>query len=124
MFYPKSDLCPFNCDKSADISYDNQVVSNQSELARNNDDDTTASSQHCLMKRIREVDFAIIDLNLFLDTHPNCTEALELFSKLTTVSKNLKREYQAKYGPLYATGSSDRTPFDWIEKCYKWPWEM
>ena len=76
-----------------------------------------------MMQKIQEIDFAIIDLNLFLDTHPNCKDALELFTKLAATSRSLKSDYQRKYGPLYAANSENSTPFAWVHDDYKWPWQ-
>lgn len=76
-----------------------------------------------LLNKIRETIFAIVDLNLFLDTHPNCKEALELFNALSFTLESLKREYTAKYGPLKAVDSSNNTPFEWVSNKYLWPWQ-
>ena len=121
MFYPKAECCPFNCDNAAS---DNSAMSPEVDYCKNNIENGNNVSTKCeMMRKIQEVDFAIIDLNLFLDTHPDCDEALELFTKLAATSKSLKNDYQAKYGPLYAPYSSKNTPFEWVEKCGKWPWE-
>ena len=121
MFYPKAECCPFNSDNAA---FDNNALSSETNKCKNNIENDNIVSTKCeMMRKIQEVDFAIIDLNLFLDTHPDCAEALELFTKLTATSKSLKNDYQAKYGPLYVTKSSNNVPFDWVEKCSKWPWE-
>lgn len=121
MFYPKAECCPFNSDNAAS---DNNALSSETNKCKNNIENDNIVSTKCeMMRKIQEVDFAIIDLNLFLDTHPDCAEALELFTKLTATSKSLKNDYQAKYGPLYVTKSSNNVPFDWVEKCSKWPWE-
>lgn len=76
-----------------------------------------------LLKKISEVGFAIYDLNLFLDTHPHCEEALKLFKSLAFTLESLKTSYQAKYGPLEAMYSSDKTPFEWVSENQKWPWQ-
>ena len=34
-----------------------------------------------LLKAIQKYDFALYDLNLYLDTHPHSKEALQLFQK-------------------------------------------
>ena len=123
MFYPKADFCPFNCDKPNEQP-DNPAQTNSETNAYYKDKNSMDFSQCEMMRQIQEIDFAIIDLNLFLDTHPNCIEALELFSELAHKSKNLKKEYQVKYGPLYAPESQGKAPFEWIDKCRKGTWEM
>ena len=39
-----------------------------------------------LMKKIQTYDFYLVDLHLFLDSHPNCKEALEYFKKYKELS--------------------------------------
>jgi len=131
MYYPKAKCCPFNTDdEKAPLTPRQPTVRAESESEPETEHDCNHSgseshtgSKHEMMQKIQEIDFAIIDLNLFLDTHPNCKEALELFTELCATSKSLKNDYQAKYGPLYATKSSRNTPFEWVGACYKWPWE-
>jgi len=124
MFYPKADCCPFNADENCASAHKDGLKQREADLFNNNMENDNHNYSKCEMARqIQEIDFAIIDLNLFLDTHPNCKEALELFTELCATSKSLKNDYQAKYGPLYATKSSRNTPFEWVGACYKWPWE-
>lgn len=126
MFFPKTEFCPFNTDEMPDCHCDNssesQVMDN--ELSNSNMETMPEYDGKCeMMKKIQEMSFAIVDLNLFLDTHPDCEQALELFKKLAASLKSLRSDYQSKYGPLYATESSDKTPFAWVKEDYKWPWE-
>ena len=109
MFYPEENSNP-------DI---NSLKSDMFNLENENN----TNCQKAMMKKIQETDFAIIDLNLFLDTHPECEEALELLTKLCATSKSLKKDYQKNYGPLYVENTPNNTPFQWIEATCKWPWE-
>ena len=81
------------------------------------------TTQNELLNQIRETVFAIVDLNLFLDTHPNCKEALELFTSLAFTLEALKREYTSHYGPLKAVDSANDIPFEWVSEQYLWPWQ-
>lgn len=81
-------------------------------------------TQNELLTKIQEVGFALTDLNLYLDTHPECTQGLELFKKLAATLKSLKSDYTAKYGPLYARDSDNPAFFQWVKDGYKWPWEL
>ena len=123
MFYPKADCCPFNCDEpdKADTHSSSLQEDENLKLCLETPENICAKNE--MMRKIQELDFAIIDLNLFLDTHPNCEEALELFTRLCATSKSVKNDYQAKYGPLYANKTPNSTPFMWVEECKKWPWE-
>ena len=80
-------------------------------------------SKSSLLNKVREVTFAVVELNLFLDTHPNNCEALALFKKLCANKEILLKEYQSKYGPLTACQSSETSPFEWVDDNYAWPWQ-
>lgn len=49
---------------------------------------------------IQQVSFALIDLTLFLDTHPNQSEAGQLKRELQEKRKQLMQEFAQKYYPL------------------------
>ena len=123
MFYPKADCCPFNSDErdAKNMPHSHLPEDAKAEILLENEMNVSARCE--MMRKIQEVDFAIIDLNLFLDTHPECKEALDLFTQLASTSKSLKTDHQRKYGPLYVQNSSNSVPFEWVEKCEKWPWE-
>lgn len=76
-----------------------------------------------MMKKIQEVEFATIDLNLYLDNHPENQRALMDYNSLTSELINLKRIYEMKYGPLTNFGyAPSKYPWQWIES--PWPWEI
>lgn len=50
--------------------------------------------------QIRSLEFAITELALYLDTHPDEAKALCLHRKYAKELKELKDEYQKVYGPL------------------------
>lgn len=66
--------------------------------------------------------FALTDLNLYLDTHPEDTDAIRLYNNIVAKRKVLEETYQSMYGPLTAShyGNSDSF-FDWV--CDPWPWQ-
>ena len=76
-----------------------------------------------LARRLSEMQFASIDLNLFLDTHPCDEEALAMYKKINKTIESLKYDYIKKYGPICASDSSEEAPFEWVRAEYKWPWE-
>lgn len=78
-------------------------------------------SRSVLMKKIMETNFACIDLNLFLDTHPYDTRALELFQEMSKKLKRLTALYEENYGPITATGVRGGR-WSWLDS--PWPWEL
>ena len=65
--------------------------------------------------------FCIRELNLYLDTHPNDTRALQEFNKCRDEFEKLKGEYVANGGIWSVTDSDCTEHFEWINS--PWPWE-
>ena len=72
-----------------------------------------------LTMKIRELDFAIIELALYLDTHPDDRKALCLHNTYAKQVKELKDKYQKVYGPLTLDYPCNK--WRWLEQ--PWPWE-
>lgn len=65
------------------------------------------------------IQFAMWELHLYLDTHPEDISALKLYNKYEDKYKVCKEEYEQKYGTLY---SSSGTPgAGWLKN--PWPWD-
>ena len=73
-----------------------------------------------LLYQVMALSFAINDLNLYLDLHPDNKEVLDLFKKFVREEKELSSEYVKKYGPLEVTEIMGNK-FNWIDS--PWPWE-
>lgn len=73
-----------------------------------------------LLLCIYEYDFALNDLNLFLDLHPDNTEIYNLFKKVNEEKKYYVDFYEKKYGPLELC-SSDYSSYEWLNG--PWPFE-
>lgn len=69
--------------------------------------------------KIRELDFALVELGLYLDTHPEDRKALCLHNNYARQVKELKDKYQKVYGPL--TMDYPCNKWRWLEQ--PWPWE-
>lgn len=75
-----------------------------------------------MLKEIQELDFVLVDLNLFLDTHPEDQAARRDFHATLEKSREARRRYEEIYGPLTVTGhTAPRHRWLWIES--PWPWE-
>ena len=73
-----------------------------------------------LLYQVMAYSFAINDLNLYLDLHPDNKRMLDLFKKYVKEEKELCNEYVNKYGPLEVNEVKGQK-FDWINS--PWPWE-
>ena len=76
-------------------------------------------SKEALMQQIMEIGFSILDLALYLDTHPNDTRAISLHRDYCRRYKELTDKYQRVYGPL--TIGYPCNKWRWIE--LPWPWQ-
>ena len=77
-----------------------------------------------LLKKINEVSFAVDDILLFLDTHPDCQEALDFYRQNVAIRKEALSEYARLYGPLTIDTADDSCTrsWEWIQQPF--PWEM
>ncbi|TYQ14673.1 UNVERIFIED_CONTAM: spore coat protein JB [Acetivibrio alkalicellulosi] len=73
-----------------------------------------------LLKQLTAIDFMAVDLQLYLDTHPNDREALMRYNTIVTQSNMLKSTYERLYGPLCSFRSCSQYPWQWIND--PWPW--
>ena len=78
------------------------------------------TKREMLLKKISTAQFAALDTQLFLDTHPGDTESVEKMRKYRNLAKPLIEEYEQKYGPLTKNGNDSNT-WNWIKG--PWPWE-
>ena len=74
-----------------------------------------------LLKRVQMFDFILVELNLFLDTHPDSEQALDYFEQYNYLKNQAVMQYQNKYGPLRAEDQSGTETFSWVKG--PWPWE-
>lgn len=66
--------------------------------------------------------FAVTDMMLYLDTHPNDQNALEHYQKLQDKYNELVEEYTCKYGPITPAQVHSDCYFSWAAT--PMPWEM
>ncbi|MDP4087136.1 MAG: spore coat protein CotJB [Bacillota bacterium] len=76
-----------------------------------------------LMEQIQMVDFVLVDLTLYLDTHPDDFEAINQFNHYTKERKQLKKSFESQFGPLVQYGNSySGYPWTWADS--PWPWQL
>ena len=72
-------------------------------------------SQQMLGDEVAATRFALIDLTLYLDTHPNDKDALRLFSEYRDQLAKLQSRYVNMYGPLTVGDVSGKNGWTWTE---------
>lgn len=80
------------------------------------------TEKEILMKQLCEQQFAAVEVGLFLDTHPDCTHALEAMKNYTEKYNELKKKYEEKFGMLdIFSPNNSQTRWTWLDN--GWPWE-
>jgi spore coat protein JB len=75
------------------------------------------------MEELQAVDFVLVELTLYLDTHPQDQNAVHQFNQYAQQRKKIKRAIESKYGPLQQYGNSySGMPWNWSSG--PWPWQL
>lgn len=72
------------------------------------------------LSELQTMAFVIQELALYLDTHREDKEALEVYRSFQKMYHDAKMAYQKEYGPLTHAMPSDG-PYRWLDD--PWPWE-
>lgn len=81
-----------------------------------------ANEQAQLLTYLDSLDFATIDINLYLDVYPEDKDIIQLFNQYRVERNKLTVEYENKYGPLLtSSNANNQYPFVWVND--PWPWE-
>lgn len=82
------------------------------------------TNQMAMLKKIQEMEFVAVELNLYLDTHPCDEDAINDYNCAVEVLKRMKKDYEAEFGPLlnFGWGGLSGKPWQWVEG--PWPWEV
>jgi spore coat protein JB len=78
-------------------------------------------SKEMLLKELQELDFRMKDLQLYLNTHPFETKAVEEFNSASKKYNAMKEHFERLYGPITLCGEDYTTPWKWVEG--PWPWQ-
>jgi spore coat protein JB len=74
-----------------------------------------------LLREIQVHKFAVIEANLFLDTHPDNQEALQFYKKHAEKLHELQMEWERSYGPVMELPSGELR-WAWVDN--PWPWHI
>lgn len=78
------------------------------------------TEREILLKKISTYEFAALDLQIYLDTHPHDTAMIQKMNGFKEKLKPLVEEYEEKFGPLRKSMTSTNM-WSWIKG--PWPWE-
>jgi spore coat protein JB len=75
------------------------------------------------LEKLQALDFALVELNLYLDTHPDDLAAIQQFNQLTQERTQHANHFQQLYGPLQNFGRAySKFPWEWSQS--PWPWQV
>lgn len=76
-----------------------------------------------LLHELQSVDFVLVELNLYLDTHPWDTAAIQQYNHCSQNRRQIAQHFESKYGPLMHFGHSySGSPWQWNDT--PWPWQV
>lgn len=81
---------------------------------KNNDDNSPLSE-------LMAIDFVSKELELYLDTHADDSEAFNMYQTFLALSKEAHKRYVQKYGPICQSDMLGRNNYCWLND--PWPWE-
>lgn len=73
-----------------------------------------------LLREISIIDFTMVDLGLYLDTHPCDTHALEYFNHYAGIKRRLSREFAKQFYPLTMDAVDCDSGWTWGEAPLPW----
>jgi len=74
-----------------------------------------------LLYKLTALDFMLVDLALFLNTHPDEREAVDEYNKVVNEADRIRAVYENHFGPLCSYRSKNQAP-TWIWSDDPWPW--
>ena len=75
-----------------------------------------------LLYNIMMYNFALTEMNLYLDLHPDNTELVNLYNRYLSNKQELVKQYENSFGPLTLDGINVGTN-KWNWNNTPWPWE-
>ncbi|WP_044899427.1 spore coat protein CotJB [Brevibacillus sp. LEMMJ03] len=76
-----------------------------------------------LMHELQTLDFVLVELSLYLNTHRDDMNAIQQFNEYSGRRWQVACEFEAHYGPLLQYGHSySGYPWQWPES--PWPWQV
>lgn len=72
------------------------------------------------LAELQALEFVLVELALYLDTHQDDREAFALFQKYTALEKEGREKYESMCGPLTHRAAARGEKYAWLSD--PWPW--
>lgn len=79
------------------------------------------TDRESMMFKVQVYGFALSEVALFLDTHPNDKTALSYYKQYRDQKNQAEDDFRKKFGPLTMDDNYDYSTWTWIDS--PWPWE-
>ena len=84
---------------------------------------STTHHYYSILKQLQVADIILLDLSLYLDTHPEDLEAIQKINHYYLERKTLVEIYEKNYGPLLSFDPRSSTNLlKWMDT--PWPWQI
>lgn len=77
--------------------------------------------QNRMLMDIGIIDFTLVELTLYLDTHPHDKQAMEYFNHYARIKNQMVKDFSARYYPLTKDASTETREWKWA--LAPMPWE-
>lgn len=77
--------------------------------------------ENTALAELMALDFAVDELGLYLTTHPEDQEVLDLYWSYIKLADEGRQKYEKMYGPLFQTAITEDSGYAWLKD--PWPWD-
>ena len=82
-----------------------------------------SEEQKRMLKDISMIDFVLVEMTEYLDTHPYDKRAIEYFKHYNRIKNEAMKDYAVKYGPLSLSVVDYTSNNEWEWGLQPMPWE-
>ncbi|WP_192797443.1 spore coat protein CotJB [Psychrobacillus glaciei] len=79
-----------------------------------------------LLKKVQQMDFVVVELTLYTDTHQDDLDALEQWREAIKEAARVRKHYENKFGPLSLMSAPSKQAIEvgWRWNQTPWPWQL
>jgi len=74
------------------------------------------------LAELQALEFVVLELGVYLDTHPEDEEAFQLYRQYVAMERSAKAAYEDANGPLMKDSTANYESYRWLRD--PWPWNF
>ena len=74
------------------------------------------------LAELQALEFVVLELGIYLDTHPEDEEAFQLYRQYVAMERSAKAAYEDANGPLMKDSTANYESYRWLRD--PWPWNF